>query len=192
MASKKVIEIAAADLSPHQGAMLQLCGYVVMRGGISKAGTDDQFMKAMREGRSMLMSLTGQDLGFRLSRWNRYLLENHYDTYHRNDTWKYVKALLQLAGKDEVRPMLVKRLDRQDEADAGGRSTNTVSMARLATASVEKLEEKKNGSDEVAIRYTDEEPEPALLDATSNSEPFDPYDVSETPEFDIDLKNNEL
>ena len=33
--------------------------------------------------------------------------------------------------------MLVKRLDRQDEADAGGRSTNTVSMARLATASVE-------------------------------------------------------
>ena len=40
---------------------------------------------------------------FSFSRWNRYLLENHYDTYHRNDTWKYVKALLQLAGKDEVR-----------------------------------------------------------------------------------------
>lgn len=182
MAKKKVIELDAAALSPLQGAMLQLCGYQVMRHGVRKAKADDQFMKTVREGRSMLISLTDVDLGYRLSRWNKHLLTHHYDEYHANDAWRYVKALLQLAGQDEARRLLVKRMKRLDEAARGGRSVRTQSMLHLETESARTLEEQQRGS-EVEIRYLGQD-RPSD-ESTDTSEPFDEFDLDETPAFGI-------
>lgn len=96
--------------------VLQLAGYTLAERDICPAATDEEFLRAMQAGRAALRRDTGQDFGYDLAVWRKFLASAPDDEfgYRHPYAFRGVDRAVSKAIRSARRSELVARLETPD------------------------------------------------------------------------------
>lgn len=101
-------------ITPVQGYMLWLLGYVLSKNHSSRDIPDGERLALMRRGRAALVRYSGKDHGYDAAAWHHHLTRNADPGYLHPYGYAGVHSAVQEAAQDRRRTALVEMLKHED------------------------------------------------------------------------------
>jgi hypothetical protein len=108
---------------PIQCDVLRLIGYRLTRGHVGLDIPDEERLANMREGLAALHQKTGQDFGYDVAAWHKYLLSRSDLGYDHPYGFAGVRRAVREAARDPERARLIRLLADAESCDAPAPAT---------------------------------------------------------------------